>query len=289
MAILVQLRNSRIRRSKSARKLAAYVLSDPEAVLGMSAATVAAQVGVSEPTVGRFCKSMDLKGFPDFKLQLAAELARQQPRVAQDIEADDSVSRVIAKIFDGTRASLDAAQTSLDYHGVEQAAAALDQAHRIVLFGLGASAPVANDTEHKLLRFSTPVVAVTDAINQRMVSASLSPRDCVICISYTGRTILMEQAACLARDNGAVVIGITTPLSPLANQCDLVLGVESGEDTELYTPMTSRLTQLVVIDVLITQLALLKGPEFALHLKRIKQALASTRHNSEKETTGRAL
>ena len=215
MAILVQLRNSRIRRSKSARKLAAYVLSDPEAVLGMSAATVAAQVGVSEPTVGRFCKSMDLKGFPDFKLQLAAELARQQPRVAQDIEADDSVSRVIAKIFDGTRASLDAAQTSLDYHGVEQAAAALDQAHRIVLFGLGASAPVANDTEHKLLRFSTPVVAVTDAINQRMVSASLSPRDCVICISYTGRTILMEQAACLARDNGAVVIGITTPLSPL--------------------------------------------------------------------------
>jgi RpiR family carbohydrate utilization transcriptional regulator len=64
----------------------------------------------------------------------------------------------------------------------------------------------------------------------------------------------------------------------VAAQCKLVLGVESGEDTELYTPMTSRLAQLVVIDVLLTRLALRKGPEFALHLRRIKQALASTRH-----------
>jgi RpiR family carbohydrate utilization transcriptional regulator len=277
MAILVELRNSRTRRSKSAQKLATCVLSDPAAILGMSAAAVATRVGVSEPTVGRFCKSMGLKGFPDFKLQLAAELARQPPRVAQDIEAEDSVSQVIAKIFDSTRASLDAAQASLDKHMVEQATTALDQARKIVLFGLGASAPVAMDAEHKLLRFSTPVVAVTDAINQRMISASLGPGDCVVCISYSGRTILMEQAAALARDNGATIIGITTPLTPVADQCDLVLGVESGEDTELYTPMTSRVAQLVVIDVLITRLALRKGPEFSVHLKRIKQALASTR------------
>jgi RpiR family carbohydrate utilization transcriptional regulator len=277
MAILVELRNSRTRRSKSAQKLATCVLSDPAAILGMSAAAVATRVGVSEPTVGRFCKSMGLKGFPDFKLQLAAELARQPPRVAQDIEAEDSVSQVIAKIFDSTRASLDAAQASLDKHMVEQATTALDQARKIVLFGLGASAPVAMDAEHKLLRFSTPVVAVTDAINQRMISASLGPGDCVVCISYSGRTILMEQAAALARDNGATIIGITTPLTPVADQCDLVLGVESGEDTEQYTPMTSRVAQLVVIDVLITRLALRKGPEFSVHLKRIKQALASTR------------
>jgi RpiR family carbohydrate utilization transcriptional regulator len=277
MAILVQLRDQHARRSKSAQRLAVYVLSDPQAVLDMSAAALAVKVGVSEPTVGRFCKSMGLKGFPDFKLQLAAELARQRPRVAQDIEAEDSGSQVIAKIFDSTRASLDAAQASLDGRMVEQAAIALDQARKIVLFGLGASASVAQDAEHKLLRFSTPVVAVTDAINQRMISTSLGPGDCVICVSYTGRTILLEEAAQLARDSGATVIGITTPHSPVAAQCDLVLGVESGEDTELYTPMTSRLTQLVVIDILITQLALRKGPEFAQHLRHIKQALASTR------------
>jgi RpiR family carbohydrate utilization transcriptional regulator len=278
MPILAQLGNSSTRRSKSAEKLAAFVLADPAAVLGMSAAAVAARVGVSEPTVGRFCKSMGLQGFPDFKLKLSAELARQRPRVAQNIEAEDSGSEVIAKIFDGNRASLDAAQASLDERVLEKAAAVLDQARSIVLFGLGASAPVAQDAEHKLLRFNTPVTAVTDAINQRMISASLGQGDCVICISYTGRTLLLEEAARLARNSGATLIGITTPHSPVARQCSLVLGVESGEDTELYTPMGSRLAQLVVIDVLITLLALRKGPAFTLQLTRIKKALASTRH-----------
>lgn len=281
MGILLQLRNSHTRRSKSAHKLAACVLADPEALLGMSAAAVAARVSVSEPTVGRFCKSIGFKGFPDFKLQLAAELAqqRQQPRVAQDIESEDSSSQVMHKIFDATRASLDAAQVSLDHRVVEQAALALDAANKIVLYGLGASASVARDAEHKLLRFRTPATAVTDAINQRMISPSLSAGDCVICISYTGRTILLEESTRLARASGATIIGITTANSPVAAQCDMVLGVESGEDTELYTPMTSRLAQLVVIDVLFTRLALLKGPEFALHLRRIKKALASTRRS----------
>jgi RpiR family carbohydrate utilization transcriptional regulator len=279
MAILLELNNSHTRRSKSAHKLAACVLADPEALLGMSAAAVAARVGVSEPTVGRFCKSIGFKGFPDFKLRLAAELAqqRQRPRVAQDIESEDSSREVINKIFDATRTSLDAAQDSLDHHVVEQAAIALDEANKIVLFGLGASASVARDAEHKLLRFRTPAAAVTDAIDQRMISASLSEGDCVICISYSGRTILLEESAQLARANGATLIGITTPESPVAAQCDMVLGVQSGEDTELYTPMTSRLAQLVVLDVLFTRLALRKGPEFALHLQRIKKALASTR------------
>ena len=76
MELLASLKDSSARRSKSASKLAACVLDDPEAVLGMSTAALAARVGVSEPTVNRFCTGLGLKGFPDFKLQLAAELAR---------------------------------------------------------------------------------------------------------------------------------------------------------------------------------------------------------------------
>jgi len=277
MPLLSKLRDSGARRSKSAQKLAACVLADPEAVLGMSTATLARQVGVSEPTVNRFCTGLGLKGFPDFKLQLAAELARQQPRVAQDIEAGDSASQVIGKIFEATRASLDAVQAALDDSAVEQAASLLDEARSIALFGLGASASVALDAQHKLLRFSTPVIAHTDVINQRMITCNLQADDCVICISYTGRTLALLEAVQLARASGASIIGITAPGSPLAQQCDLVLAVESGEDTELYTPMTSRLAQLVVVDVLTTRLALRKGPGFVDHLRAIKQALAGTR------------
>ncbi len=277
MTLLADLGDSGAKRSKSAQKLADYVLLDSAAIPGMSIATLAGKVGVSEPTVNRFCTGLGLKGFPDFKLKLAAELARQQPSMTQDIEADDSCSLVIAKVFESTRASLSKVEQNLDDKLVEAAVDLLDRARSIVLCGLGASASVALDAQHKLLRFGTPVIAHSDIINQRQTAASMSPEDCLVCISYTGRTRAIEELATLAQGKGIPIIGITALDSPLAQRCDLVLPVESGEDTEIYTPMTSRIAQLVVIDVLATRLAIRQGPEFAEHLRAVKSALAGTR------------
>jgi len=277
MSLLADLGDSAAKRSKSAQKVAAHVMRDPRAVIGMSIATLAAQAGVSEPTVNRFCTGLGLKGFPDFKLNLAAELARRQPGMTRDIEADDSSARVIAKIFESTRASLDRVERGLDDRVVESAVDLLLCARGILLCGLGASASVALDAQHKLLRFSTPVVAHSDIINQRQAAVGLGPGDCLVCISYTGRTRAIEELAALARGRQVPIIGITAQDSPLARRCDLVLPVESGEDTDIYTPMTSRIAQLVVVDVLATRLAIRQGPEFAGHLREVKRALAGTR------------
>jgi RpiR family carbohydrate utilization transcriptional regulator len=277
MSLLSELGNSQTKRSKSAHKLVAHILSDPQAVLSMSIATLASEVGVSEPTVNRFCTGLGLKGFPDFKLSLAGELARSQPSMTRDIKAEDSSSQVVAKIFESTHASLTATLNRLDAGSIERAVEQLVAARSIVLCGLGASSSVALDAQHKLLRFETPVVAHTDMINQRMTAASLKPEDCLVCISYTGRTSAMVDVAELGRGTGATIIGITAPGSLLAQQCDIVLGVEGGEDTDLYTPMTSRIAQLVLIDVLATSMALKKGPGFSDHLRLVKASLAGTR------------
>lgn len=277
MTLLADLADTRVKRSKSAHKLAACVVSDPESIVSMSTATLAQLAGVSEPTVNRFCTGLGFKGFPDFKLALAGELARKQPRVAQNIEPDDSTGKVAAKIFESTHATLSRAQEALSAEALHEAVDTLAGARSITLCGLGASASVALDAQHKLLRFPMPVMAHTDIINQRMSATGLGPDDCLICISYTGRTRAMIELAALAAANGARVLGITTPGSPLAMACNLVLGVEAGEDTEVYTPMTSRIAQLVIIDILVTGLALAKGEAFTDHLLNVKQSLASTR------------
>ncbi|GAB3269857.1 transcriptional regulator HexR [Parahaliea aestuarii] len=277
MSLMAEMRDAEARRSKAERKLIDHILGEPEAVLNTPIARLAAAVGVSEPTVNRFCRAMGARGFPDFKLRLAGELARARPSMARDIEPGDSGSHVAAKIFEATAASLSSAHNSLDTGALEQAVEALDRARAIALCGLGASASVALDAQHKLLRFDTPVVAHTDIINQRMLTASLRPEDCLLCISYTGRTRAITEVAQLARDSGATVIGLTSPGSPLAKACSMVLGVEGGEDTDLYTPMTSRIAQLVIIDVLVTTLALRKGDDFADHLEAVKRSVAATR------------
>ncbi|MEH6568767.1 MAG: transcriptional regulator HexR [Halioglobus sp.] len=277
MTILAELRNTEAKRSKSAHKLADYILRDPEAVLSMSIATLAGEVGVSEPTVNRFCTGLGLKGFPDFKLNLAGALARNQGNITRNIEPYDSTSHVVAKIFESTHAALSDTQNQIDNTAIEQAVEKCATARSIVLCGLGASSSVALDAQHKLLRFNIPVIAHTDLINQRMTAAGLGPNDVLICISYTGRTQAMIEVAQLGRETQATVVGITASGSPLAHYCDLVLAVRANEDTELYTPMTSRIAQLVIVDVLATCLALKQGPEFARHLGKLKQSLTMTR------------
>ncbi len=277
MTLLTDLADPLSKRSKSAHKIAACVVANPEAILASTTASLAAQAGVSEPTVNRFCTGLGYKGFPDFKLSLAAELARKQPCMTRDIDPDDSAAKVAAKIFESTQASLSNTQDHLDLAALQAVVAAMSNARSIALCGLGASASVALDAQHKLLRFPIPIMAHTDIINQRVVAAGLGADDLLICISYTGRTTAMIELAELAVSRGCQVAGITSPHSPLANTCPLVLGVESGEDTDRYTPMTSRIAQLVIIDILATCLALEQGEAFADHLQEVKRNLSQTR------------
>lgn len=174
-------------------------------------------------------------------------------------------------------AALDDAKSNLDYEVIGRAVDALAGARRIEFYGLGATASVALDAQHKFFRLNTPVIAYTDVMMQRMSAAAASRGDAVVIISYTGRTIATIDAAKLAREAGATVIGITMPASPLAQHCSLVIGVETAEDTDIYTPAVSRLVQLTIIDVLATGVTLKRGPDFVDHLKKIKNSLKATR------------
>ncbi|XNM78449.1 hypothetical protein ACLK19_12515 [Escherichia coli] len=59
---------------KSERKVAEVILASPDNAIDSSIAAMALEANVSEPTVNRFCRSMDTRGFPDFKLHLAQSL-----------------------------------------------------------------------------------------------------------------------------------------------------------------------------------------------------------------------
>lgn len=276
MSLLSLLKNNR-QLSKSARKVAEVILVDPASAIRAPISAIARAADVSEPTVNRFCRSLGCDGYPDFKVKLAQELGNGLPKMAQDVEVGDSTAVLVAKIFASTHASLQATQAVIDPVAIERAVAALSKARSIVFFGLGASGPVALDAQHKFFRCNVPVVAHLDVLNQRMVSAGLTPDDVAVCISYTGRTLPMLEVAQLAKAAGAAVIGITAGASPLAHACDIVLGVDTPEDTDLYTPMTSRIAHLVLIDVLATAVSLQRGPSFSAHLKRIKDSVRETR------------
>ena len=264
--------------NKSERKVAEAILRDPSAATRYSIAALARAANVSEPTVNRFCRGFSATGFPDFKIRLAQSIATGTPYVGQNIEPDDTAAEFADKIMLSTIASLDKARQALNPQAIAVVIDYLIQAKQISFFGMGGSASVAMDAQHKFFRFNIPVSSYDDALMQRMIAAGAGVGDAIVLISYTGRTREAVEIAHLARANGATVIGITNPDSPLAEACTAVLGVTAPEDTEVYMPMSSRIIHLTVIDILATGVTLKRGPDFLDHLKRIKESLKATRY-----------
>jgi len=277
MNILEKIANELDTFSKSERKVAEVILASPSTVIHASIAALAKQANISEPTVNRFCRRLDTKGYPDFKLHLAQSLANGTPYVNRHVDENDSADEYTAKIFESTMANLELARKSLDTNSINRAVDLLTQANKISFFGLGASAVVAHDALNKFFRFNVPVVYFDDILMQRMSAINSQQGDVVVLISHTGRTKSLVEVAQLAKENDATVIGITTEGTPLAKECSLVLSVDVAEDTDLYMPMSSRIAQLALVDILATGFTLRRGTKFRDNLKKVKDSLRSSR------------
>jgi RpiR family carbohydrate utilization transcriptional regulator len=278
MTILSQLKEIRPSLSKAESRIAEVILSDPEAVVNITTAGLARLAGVSDPMISRFCRSLGCTSFPDFKVQLAASLASNISFISEAVSPGDNASLYIEKRISANQAALEYIRSRIQPEIIEQAVKALGRSQRIEIFGMGGSAAIAQDAQHKLFRLGIPTAAYDDHLMQRMVAAVATKDTTVLCFSFTGRTQTMIEVATLAKDNNATLIAITSPDSPLAQLADIT--VTSGdelEDTTIYVPMTTRIISLTIIDILATGLALSLGSRVEGQLQKIKHSLDSTK------------
>ena len=267
--------------NKSETKVARAILEEPETATRSSIAVLAAAAGVSEPSVNRFCKKFGATGFPDFKLKLARSLVSGVRYISRAVEMDDGIGTYPKKLFDNTITALILARDKLPLAAIEGAVEYLAQARQIYFLGLGTSAAVAHDAEHKFFRFKVPVTTCTDPLMHRMLAAGGGAGDVFFFISHTGRTETLVETAQLVRNTEATVVSLTAEGSPLADASHLSIDLSVSENTEEYLPMASRIVQLVVLDVLATGMTLQRGESILPHLARFKDSLKSARFPSK--------
>ena len=273
MNILDKIQSQLTLLSKSERKVAEAILAAPQEAIHSSIATLARRAGVSEPTVNRFCRHLETKGFPDFKLYLAQDLAQGTAYVNRHVNESDSVESYTNKIFESSIAGLAYVHQGLNTSMVNLAVDLLSRARKIAFFGQGFSASVAHDAMNKFLRFNIPVINSDDIVVQRMSCMNCHEQDVVVLISHTGRAHQLVQLAQLARENNASVLAITSGDSPLSREATFSLLVDVPENSDAYMPMVSHLAQLTVIDVLATGFILRREAKFRANLKRVTEAL----------------
>lgn len=73
------------------KKIGDYIVRNPKKVVDMTVGELAKECGVSEASVSRFCKRIELKGFHHLKISLARELvdAKDDGEISGHIFVDD--------------------------------------------------------------------------------------------------------------------------------------------------------------------------------------------------------
>ena len=262
---------------KSEAKVANYVLANASEVIKMRIVDLASKSEVSEPTVIRFCKALGFDGFQSFKLQLAQQLGLGSVFTQFAVADNDTVADLINKVFDTTVGSLITAREEINSEVLEQAITTISNARRVEFYGFGASGSVAADAQHKFFRLQLSSAAYTDPHIQRMSAISLGPEDVVVAISQSGETQALLESVALAREAGANVIGLAPHNTSLSRVCNLAIYVNMEEDLKSFTPVSSRIAHLVVIDVLATGVARHRKPLLKEHLKRLEKSQKALR------------
>lgn len=271
--MLTTISNALPRLSPSERRVGGWILTHPKEAANATLAQLARECETSEPTVVRFCRHVGLGGFRELAIRLTEALSRPVSYVHRDVSPDDSASDAAIKVMDASIQSLIEMRSQLSSMPIMEAVDAMKGARQIAFAGLGASGHVATDACHKFFRLGIPCTSLRDTPMILQFAAIAHPDDVLVLLSHTGRWEDFARAARLARDRGATVIALTNPESNVAAEAGLLFPCQVIEDTSIFTPMSSRLAQLALLDAIHVALALALGDAASDTLHRSKDAL----------------
>lgn len=261
-----------------ARRIADYVLQNADGVLQMSVTELSEATEASEGSVINFCQRLGLSGFQQLKLSLAQEIVRPVHFIHEDLEPTDDADVVCRKIFHSGIQALRDTLSVIDPKALSRAVEALRAAERIEIYGIGSSAPIAEDAHYRMLRIGLNAKAVTDSHIQAISASRTDAAVAVLTISHSGATHETVMSTKLAKEAGAKTVVITNyARSPIQAHADVVLFTMARETRFRTEAMTSRIAQLCVLDALIAALALADYEHAAETLRQTFDTLSSKR------------
>ncbi|PIJ52331.1 RpiR family transcriptional regulator [Erwinia sp. OLTSP20] len=274
MSALLRIRQLYPGLAANERRLADFLLTQPDEARHQSSQKLAESAGVSQSSVVKFAQKLGYRGFPALKLALSDALAdKSAVMVHNHILSDDPLKRVGEKLLTEKTSAI---RATLDINSEEKLLEVLHllkEARRIVLVGIGASGLVAKDFSWKLMKIGISAVAEQDMHALLASVQALSNEDVLLAISYSGERREINLAAQEARHCGATVLAFTgfTPnsLQQCAHHC---LYTVAEEQTTRSAAVSSTAAQLALTDLLFMAL-IQRDPERAGHHIRHSEAL----------------
>lgn len=282
MDISVRLKIKSLYNGLSAKEqnIADYILENPISVAHNSISDLSAELNVAGSTLFQFAKKLGYSGFKEFKMAILIEENNfSTTSIHENIEIDDNELTMAQKVFDSNIKTLTNTKKILQLDDLKKAAEIISNSKLLYFFGVGGSGILAKDAYHKFLRSATHVRHSTDYHMQLIEASLLTPQDCAICISHTGKSKETIKIAEIVKKAGAKVIVITSHASsPLAKIGDIVF-ISISEEIEFHSEaLSSRISQLSILDSLYVILMFMNKEESKEALSKVRRTIWELKH-----------
>ncbi|WP_342572987.1 MurR/RpiR family transcriptional regulator [Solibacillus sp. FSL K6-1781] len=235
------------------RKVADYINENGKEVIYMSITDLAEACNVGEASVFRFCKTLDLKGYQEFKIVLAhsISLEDEMPQISNEITLNDSFQQLSSKILASNVQALSETYNLLLEQQLKEAVELLVNAERIHFFGVGSSGVTALEAKNKFMRITNKTEYSIDAHFQMMSAALMHKEDVAVIFSYSGSTKDTIELAEVIKKRGAKIILITRfAKSPLTTFSNVTLLCGAKEGPLQGGSLSVKIAQLYILDLL---------------------------------------
>jgi RpiR family carbohydrate utilization transcriptional regulator len=261
------------------QRVADFILKHAEELIYLTVTELAERTQTSESTVVRLCQKIGYKGYQEFKIMLARDLVGPTETVYEQIDSTDSLESLKTKVFQANAQALKDTIEVLSDEELGRAVAAIQQARRVEIYGIGGSAPLALDAYHKFMKLGICAVWLNDSDLMAMSSSLLAAGDVALGISHTGASRDVCDAMENAQNAGATTICIThRATSPITKVSNVKLFTAAKETAFGSDATSSRIAQLSIIDVLYAGIANQDYDHALARIQRTREASAGKRY-----------
>lgn len=270
--ILERIHASYYQLTATEKKVADYVLAQHAQVQFMSITQLADECGVADATISRFCRSLKLKGFNAFKIELARHSAGSVKPQGQSPHTLSGRSQEVGRL------ATDAVSQTIELiepRQVQRAVDMFEQASRVLCVGSGGSMLLAQEFSHLFSTVTNKFISICDSHMQMSSVATMTHEDVLVLFSYSGATTGGIQLLELAKSRGIRSILVTRfNKSPAAKLANVVLRCGSNEGPFQFGSVPAKVAQLIVMDVLFQEYRYRNQGECESHIQSIASALS---------------
>ncbi len=233
------------------KKVADFILNNPERAVVTNVSELAELSGASDATVIRMCKRIGYEGYYQMKIKLSHDLGKDRVVQLQNgIQRPENIN----DIFQVTASNMLSLAEHLDIQLILNCVDLIKKSKIIHVIATGNTIPIAMDMTFRLGKLG--IKAMSSVIAEYFLNniSLASDDDLVIGITHSGASRHVIQALEFAKDRGIKTMAITaSEKSPVGKVVDCLISssVKNPIFDEYDYGLTSHIYEMAIIDIIL--------------------------------------